>query len=362
MSAVRLAFFGMGLEEPQVSAWFGGMYRSFFAALSRHGLEVTFSPVGAAPQGDILVVPVGDGQDQMAARAMAAFGGPVVLYVPSAQVWFRSAFLDRWRHQVLFAYGTDAAPATRRRYRDLDLAYHTMPFASDPGVMRPLDVGEVFDVVFVANARSGAGRHAYVEALLAELGRDRVLLVGPGWEGLGYPSQSVAWGPLLNAVYNLGRVCVNIHNLEQWSTPSLRLDANNRLFDLAMAERPQVCVASATAAEFFTRDEMAVADTPQEFVGEIGRLLADPKVRRAMAVRARERAMRDHSWDARARAFARWLQSVTDERQTHDRRGGVSALWRLRDTTLPPYGPREIADKLARRARRLGHSLSGGGA
>lgn len=360
MSEPRLVFFGLNLGNTHIDAWFGGMYRSFFAALSRHGFEVKYSAVGTAPQGDILVVPVGGGQDQIAARAMAAFGGPVVLYVPSAQEWFRSGFLDRWRHQILFAYGTDAAPATRRRYRDLGLAYHTMPFASDPSVMRPLGVGEVFDVVFVANARSGAGRHAYVEALLAELGRDRVLLVGPGWEGLGYPSQSVAWGPLLNAIYNLGRVCVNVHNLEQWSTPSLRLDANNRLFDLAMAERPQVCVASATAAEFFTRDEMAVADTPQEFVSEVDRLLADPKERRAMAVRARERAMRDHSWDPRARAFAGWLQSGSDERKTHDRARGVSALWRLRDTMLPPYGPREIAEKLARRAARLGHSSGGG--
>lgn len=360
MSAVKLAFFRMGLDEPHVNAWFGGMYGAYFDALARVGCQAALAGDSELQRADALVVPLGGGQDQAAARAMAAFGGPVVLYVPSAQVWFRSGFLDRWRHQILFAYGTDAAPATRRRYRDLGLVYHTMPFASDPSVMRPLDVGEVFDVVFVANARSGAGRHAYVEALLAELGRDRVLLVGPGWEGLGYPSQSVAWGPLLNAIYNLGRVCVNVHNLEQWSTPSLRLDANNRLFDLAMAERPQVCVASATAAEFFTRDEMAVADTPQEFVSEVDRLLADPKERRAMAVRARERAMRDHSWDPRARAFAGWLQSGSDERKTHDRARGVSALWRLRDTMLPPYGPREIAEKLARRAAQLGHSSGGG--
>jgi len=360
VSATRIVFCGLNLGEPQINTWFGGMYRSFFAALARHGCDVRYSPAGAPQQGDFLVVPVGGGQDRMAARAMARFDGRVILYVPSAQAWFRSSFLDRWRHKILWVYGTDTAEETSRLYRDIGLAYHGMPFASDPRVMRPLGVGEAFDVVFVGNAQSGVGRHAYVEALLAELGRDRVLVVGPGWQGLGYPSQSVAWGPLLNAIYNLGRVCVNVHNLEQWSTPCLRLDANNRLFDLAMAGRPQVCVASNTAAQFFTEDEVAGADTPEEFVTEVVRLLLDTTARRAMAANARERATLHHSWDARAADFANWLPRSKPESRAHTQ-GWASSLWRLRDTELPSLGPWEVTGKLARRATRLGGSHSGGG-
>jgi glycosyltransferase involved in cell wall biosynthesis len=350
---MRICFHGLNLSNAEVAARFGGMYTAFFAALSRKGVEVAYSPAGSRPDGDVLVVPVGGGQDREAARAMAAVGGPTVLYVPSAQSWFRSGFLQRWADQVLFAYGTDEAPETKRRYEELGLVYHPLPFASDPAIMRPLGLEEQHDVVFVANATSGEGRHAYVASLVEELGVARVLVVGPGWERYGYPRRSIAWGPALNAVYNLGRVCVNVHNLEQWTNPISRLDANNRLFDLAMAGRPQVCVGPAIAEQYFGTGEVAVADSPQVFVDEVRRLLSNIECRREMAETSRARALSDHTWDDRARMFADWLRESWPVSEAAGCGGLRSSLWRVRDTVLPPYGPIEALQKARRRAARL---------
>ena len=49
------------------------------------------------------------------------------------------------------------------------------------------------------------------------------------------------------------------------------------------------------------------------------RLLADSNARRDMAVLARERALHDHSWDARVCDFVGWLQSSIHDRRTYRR-------------------------------------------
>jgi hypothetical protein len=82
---MKVYFHGLNLSNAEAAAWFGGMYAAFFAALSRKGVEVAYSPAGSRPDGDVPVVPVGGGQDREAACAMAAFGGSTALYVPPAE-------------------------------------------------------------------------------------------------------------------------------------------------------------------------------------------------------------------------------------------------------------------------------------
>ena len=212
---LTIDFFLLGLNHPAVNAWFRGMYESFFQALEALGCRVTYSDVHPNKDADVLVVPIGGGQDRSSAQAMQAFGGPVILYVDAATEWFRKGFLERWRDRILFAYGCDASEFSPRMYAQLGISYYHLPFASNPAVMRPLGLPKLYDVVFVGNAGSGTGRHSYAESLMQAAHSRKVLFIGPGWERYGFPSQCIAWGELLNVVYNLAHICVNICNDEQ---------------------------------------------------------------------------------------------------------------------------------------------------
>jgi hypothetical protein len=283
---------------------------------------------------------------------MAAFSGPVVVYTPSARSWFRAGYLRRWNDRIVLAYGTDASTYTTRRYAELGIPYLHLPFGSDPKVMHSLHLDPVFDVVFVANANSGIGRQRFMDALMKRIDPDRMLLIGPGWERYGVPAQSIAWGPLLNVVYGLGRVCVNLHNDEQSLGGDRQIDANNRLFDLAMAGMPQVCNAPEVVARYFAQDEVPSYAEPPEWVEAVVQLVADTAAASAVAVAAQVRARREHTWDARAMTLAVAVEGAIEASRSHPNARPWVSVMRLRDTMLPPYGPAEFARKIVRRAGR----------
>ena len=70
---MHIDFWKLGLDNRQINAWFGGMYRSFFRALERAGAKVTLSSLVPDREADVLVVPVGGGQDRISAQAMEGF-------------------------------------------------------------------------------------------------------------------------------------------------------------------------------------------------------------------------------------------------------------------------------------------------
>ncbi len=337
---LHIDFWKLGLDNQRINAWFGGMYRSFFHALERAGARVTLSRLVPNEEADVLVVPVGGGQDKVSARAMDSFCGPVILYVPPASAWFRRGFLERWREYILFAYGTDCSDLTLQSYRTLGIDYYHLPMASGLEVMRPLDLPRQYDVVFVGNPGSGTGRHAYVSALMEAAQNRRILLIGPGWERYGYPYQCVAWGDLLNLIYNTALVCVNIMNDEQRVGSHYRLDANNRLFDLAMAGCFQISNAPEVVRRYFDDSEVLAFDKPEEWVAAILYYLDHPSQTDSYRVAARNRALAEHTWDHRARIFVEIVA-----RSLEDWRNGPPAppsilcrVSRRRDIVLPPGG------------------------
>ncbi|PKQ29495.1 MAG: hypothetical protein CVT60_05040 [Actinobacteria bacterium HGW-Actinobacteria-10] len=348
---MRYCFFRMGLDHPGVQEWFGGMYESMFAALRRCGHDVILSLDAPDVSCDVLVVPMGGGQDRTTARAMAAFPGPVVVYAPSARSWFRTDYLRRWRDRLVLAYGTDASDFSAESYASLGIPYLHLPFASDPEVMHPLDVETCHDVVFVGNANSGTGRYRFIDELVGRVGKERLLLIGPGWERYDVHPRSMAWGPDLNKVYAQSRVCVNLHNDEQCLGGDVQEDANNRLFDLAMAGRPQVSNAPLVVERYFAPDEVLAYSDPGEWADAVERLLQDPVAASSLGMAARTRALRDHTWDARARVLSEAISNAVGV-SAGATRGGWSVM-RMRDTLLPPYSSGELVAKVARRLRRV---------
>lgn len=341
--ALTLAFHSLNLEDTGVDARFGGMYRSFFRALQGRGVRVAYYAVGQRISGDIAVLPMGGGQEYRGLRAMQDFHGPLVLYVPPALEWFDVGILTRLRQRVLFAYGTDASSASTAAYRAVGIDYVCLPFGSDPLVMRPLDLPPSYDVAFVGSAGHAPRRAEFLGPLLRAFPRDRILVVGSGWERFGISDQQLEWGALLNILYNLATVCVNIHGAEQVCGRDRRLDANNRLFDLAMAGRCQVSDNPALVCEYFSPDEVAAADDPQAWVQRVKELVADPQAAREYGARARSRALESHTWEIRAGAFCADLRL---------RLVGWSAAKPGRLAIGPALRARMLADDFHRKARR----------
>jgi len=313
---LKIGFHQFGLNKPTINAWFGGMYRSLFKALEDLGCRVSYTDDEPEPNIDVLVLPMGGGQDKSSVKAMLHFDGPVILNIGAAAYWFRTGLLHRWRDRILFLYGTDRSEYSFTMAQALGLTYHNMPFGSNPEVMRPLDLPRLYDVVFVGNADSGVGRHQYTKLLLEELHDRKILLLGSGWEAYGYPFQTIAWGELLNSIYNLSSICLNIANDEQKDAASApRIDANNRLFDLAMAGCFQISNAPQLVRHYFDESEVVAIDSPAEWVSAVRYYLDHPDETQPFRLAARQRALAEHDWKHRAKNFVDEIHLQLSRRQ-----------------------------------------------
>lgn len=331
----HIHFFRMGLQNPTVNSCFGGMYRSFFKALCEAGHVVTFSDDRPDTAADLLVAPAGSGQELTSAKAMQACNCPVILYVPPAAVWFRQNFLKRWQDRILFVYGTDRSSFSHAAYQRLGITYHHVPFASDPEIMTPLHLPRHYDILFVGNAGSGSGRDRYITSLMQRMKHRRIMLLGSGWEAYGFPRQLVGWGNLLNLLYNHAQICINLANDEQQLGNNSRLDANNRLFDLAMAGCFQISNAPEIVSSYFKDSEVVSAATPEEWLESINYFLEHPDEAEPYRKEAREKALAEHCWCHRATVFSRYITEHLNQYQRKPA-GPVVQLLRQRDIWFKP--------------------------
>jgi spore maturation protein CgeB len=105
-------------------------------------------------------------------------------------------------------------------------------------------------------------------------------------------------------IYNLSSICLNISNDEQKSAASTpRMDANNRLFDLAMAGCFQISNAPQLVRHYFDASEVVAIDSPKEWVSAIRYYLDNPEATGSFKMAARKRALADHDWKNRAKNF-----------------------------------------------------------
>ena len=303
-------FFDLNLRSPEVNAKFGGMYNSFFRAFGEHGCRVVYSDDVPSAQADILVVPMGGGQEYRSIQAVRRFDGPVVLYVPPADAWFDERLLSQLRGKVLFVYSTDASHLSSQKYNQVGIPHYFLPFASDPGIMKPLQIPRQYDVVFVGSLNHAPRRSMFFETLLKSLRPQSILCIGSGWERYGIPEQLLAWGPALNVVYNLGRVCINIHTSSQVQGVDRQIDMNNRVFDLAMAGCCQICDNPEAVKLCFSDDEVVSVESPEEWTERVLFMLSHPAKAERYRQKALNRARQDHTWHQRAGEFLRIVKPL----------------------------------------------------
>jgi hypothetical protein len=324
LMALKIDFHKLGLEQPNINTWFGGMYRSFFSALRECGCQVTYSDRSPNMEADVMIVTMGGGQDKDSVRAMDRFNGPVIMNIGAADYWFKKELLERWRDLILFMYGNDLSDFSVQQGKAVGISYYHFPFGSNPQVMRPLHLKKLYDVVFVANADSGLGRRKFIAPLIKSAKSYKILLLGSGWEEFGYPLQSIAWGETLNAIYNLSKICVNIANEEQISGSNKRQEANNRLFDLGMAGCFQVSNAKSLVRNYFSEQEVVVADSPKEWVDVIMYYLEHPDEMASFCEAAHKRAILEHTWLKRAEYF---LEKINLHLSTWNREQQLTPKW-----------------------------------
>jgi hypothetical protein len=309
MANPTINFLHMGMSVPDVAVRFMTAYEAQFKGLRQAGATVTFTLDQPDLKADFIVC-TADAKDIQ--RAATQTKCPIILYVPPIDQWFDAALLTQLRDRILFAYGPALSEATAAGYANLGLNYHFLPFAADPDLMVPLHLPAQYDIVFVGGLKHRRGYQPYLEPLLGRLPRERLLFIGSGWEKYGLPAQSIAYGPLVNVLYNLARVCINFHAPEQMRGSKIQQDCNNRVFDLAMSGCLQISDNPDAVRMHFGPDEIFAEATPDAWVNRVLDCLSKPAAEfQALRQAARARALKEHTWFHRGQTLLSWIDQHT---------------------------------------------------
>jgi spore maturation protein CgeB len=185
-----------------------------------------------------------------------------------------------------------------------------LPLAADPAVHRPLALSPVERRRFGAEVSfMGAGypnrRLAFRELLDFDLG-----IFGSEWEGDSLLAPKVRLeGRRVDtdeavAIFNAATVNLNLHSSLSTDDPVPPGDfVNPRTFELAMCGAFQLVDRRALLPELFTENELAQFGSLPELKERLGYFLAHPEERAGHAARARERALREHTYTGRMRAL-----------------------------------------------------------
>jgi spore maturation protein CgeB len=175
------------------------------------------------------------------------------------------------------------------RHRELGRVADYLPEGCEPEFHRPLS-----DFKRPRHRLAFIGSHAPLRARTLATVADLGLAVwGPGW-----PAGPLYGDDFVRAFSNAD-VALNIHHLfgEPGEAARYGTGTNRRVFELAAIGTTQLSDAKADIARnFLEDDEISLFRTTAELVDKAEWLLAHPAARKAMAVRARERALREHTW------------------------------------------------------------------
>ena len=184
-----------------------------------------------------------------------------------------------------------------------------LPMAADPSVHRPLELTQAereeygSDVSFVGAGY--ANRRAIFPRLLKHEWRFK--LWGNEWDGAtDLTSVLQRNGARIDTdtcqkVFNASAVNLNLHS---WAGTGLDPEGdfvNPRTFELAACGAFQLADRRSLMPDLFTASEVATVSSPDELPGEISRWLREPEQRLAMAAKARQRALAEHTYVHRMR-------------------------------------------------------------
>ena len=190
-----------------------------------------------------------------------------------------------------------------------------LPLAAQPDFHKPLELTEQerreygADIGFL-----GAGYPNRRLAFRQLVGRD-FKIWGSDWDGESLLAPHVQrGGARISAdesvkIYNATRVNLNLHSSLGTAELVSKGDfVNPRTFELACMGAFQLVDRRALMPELFAQDELATFGTLEEFYAAIEYFLAHPDERQAFAARARERVLRDHTYEQRMAALLGFVE------------------------------------------------------
>ena len=177
------------------------------------------------------------------------------------------------------------------RHRAAGARAHYLAFGCDPQYLQrpsgPSDARWAAPLVFVGS------RDDVREPVLRELAEVGLVAWGPGW-----PRGPLYGEDFVRALAGAA-VGVNVHQQfgDRGDPTRYGTGANMRVFELAAVGTPQLSDAKADIARHFTPDrEIVLYRSVAELVDRARVLLTDDTLRRQLAVAARARALREHTW------------------------------------------------------------------
>lgn len=221
-----------------------------------------------------------------------------------------------------------------------------LPLAADPDFHRPLDLTPVERRLYGADVSFlGAG---YPNRRLAfrELMEFKPKIWGSDWEGedalapyLQRGGERIAPEEAVK-IFNATAVNLNLHSSISVKELVGHGDfVNPRTFELAMCGAFQLVDERALLPELFAPDELATFGDMDELKAAIARFLAHPEERQAFADKARTRALRDHTYQARMQTLLDFVaERFPGWPAARDGQGALAAL--------PEAYRRETADLL----------------
>jgi len=220
---------------------------------------------------------------------------------------------DEWRHanyDRYLALYSDISSITDignfGRYDEYGINALYMPWACNPNEFYPLSEPKKYNVSFIGAAYGV--RINYLRFLISE--GIHVSIFGRGWDRV--PGMKKYWGGFLtheDMLRVISQSKVNLNFL--WTSASSELSViKGRLMELAACRSFQL-VSPANALEkngFIGGDNIAIFCDQQELLAKVKYYLAHEKEREAIAARAYEHVLRNHTWKQRFQELFHYLE------------------------------------------------------
>lgn len=228
-----------------------------------------------------------------------------------------------------------------------------LPLAADPAVHRPLELSPVERRLYGARVSFMGAGYANRRLAFAQLLDYGLAIFGSDWDGdatlaprVRLDGRRVGTDEAVR-IFNAADVNLNLHSSVSVERLVTGGDfVNPRTFELAMCGAFQLVDRRTLLPELFGEDELAQFGDMEELKERLGYFLGHPEARAAFAARARERALKEHTYVRRMEALLDFVAerlSGWPRRERggealsglpEDMREEVAAL--LRELSLPP--------------------------
>ena len=258
--------------------------------------------------------------------------------------WFveNCRVLTYWRH-VASLYDWFYAIQPGRFLEQLEDAgaIHTsyLPVACDPAEHRPLELSTDEQARFGGDVSFAGSPYLNRQRIFSKLTDLPLRLWGPGWTDVALAPMAADGGRTFTIdemvkIFSATRINLNLHSASHVEGCDPDPDyVNPRTFELAACGAFQLVDARAPLPELFAHDEMVTFENVHELRALITRFLREDDERVAVAGRARERALKEHTYVHRIRRVLR----------------DTLAPELLASVESPPSRPEPLTDVLIRR-------------